>query len=152
MDEQPSRRGRVLGMLLGLAAVVFFTLVVPLLPQRAEHALYIGGLLVIVVLSPVWYFRFCRKCWREFKSGVADAGGWRIKRPAEPPNCPMCGALVEKGMRQCPACGEKLAVSDLTWLPTRVLVTGNALMILCGLVVFAVLFAVISSLLFALVK
>jgi len=152
MDEQPSTRGRVLGMLLGLAAVVFFTLVVPLLPQRAEHALHIGGLLLIVVLSPVWYVRFCRKFWREFKSGVADAGGWNIKRPAEPPNCPMCGAAVEKAMRQCPACGEKLPVSDLTWLPTRVLLTGNVLMILYGIVVFAVLFSVVSSLLFSLAR
>lgn len=100
----------------------------------------IGVLVVFGVPFAVWYFRLCRKCWREFKFGVADAGGWS-KRPAESSNpriCPMCGAVIAKPIRQCPACGEKLPIDLLfTWVPKGVLLTGIVLAIVVPTLIVA---------------
>ena len=135
MNEQPSQRGRFVGSLIGLAAVVVLTFVAPHFPHPVTIA---GGLLAFSVLCPVWYFRLCRDCWREFKTGVADAGGWSIRRSVASRNCPMCGAAVARGVPQCSACGEALPMDDsLTWLPARVRLTGIAVMILVPILVIA---------------
>ena len=98
-------------------------------------------LLVLGALASVWYFRLCRKCWREFKYGVADAGGWNSRRPIEslqPRICPMCGAVVKRPTRQCLGCGERLPIDVLfTQVPTGVLLTCIVVAVLIPLLVVA---------------
>lgn len=139
MNEQPSQRGRVMGRLFGAAVVVVLAFVTPHLPHRVAIA---GGLVAFSVLCPVLYFRFCRDCWREFKTGVADAGGWSIRRSVASRNCPMCGAVVATSSMQCSACGETLPTDNsLMWLPAGVRLTGIAVMVLVPALVIAAIWA-----------
>ena len=129
MEERPSTLRRMLRALAVVAVLFCFAALAPHLPRPA---VYIGAFLLFGVLFPVWYFRFCSKCWREFKKGVGDAGGWSSHlEPPMPRTCEMCGAAVGGSMRQCPACGEKLPIDErVRRVPIGVLLTGVVLMIL----------------------
>jgi len=129
MEEQRSTLGRLLRALAVVAVLFCFAALAPHLPRPA---VYIAALLLFGVFCPIWYFRFCRKCWREFRNGVGEAGGWsRHVEPPSPRTCEMCGAVVGGSARQCPACGDKLPLDESTRrVPIGVLLTGIVLMIL----------------------